>query len=123
MTVFIPLRGFILDLGGTVYLSDRALSGAVEIIAALRQRGFKVAFISNKPLEPGAAYAARLTRLGIPTGPGDVITSGYVLSLIWPLNGTAVSTRSKAERRSVATSMRRPSGNENRSRTLPCPRA
>lgn len=37
-------------------------------------------FLSNKPLEPGAAYAAKLTQLGIPTLPEDVITSGYVLS-------------------------------------------
>jgi phosphoglycolate/pyridoxal phosphate phosphatase family enzyme len=75
-----PLRGFILDMDGTIYLSDRALPGAVETIAILRERGFKVVFISNKPLEPGSAYAAKLTRLGIPTAPEDVITSGYVLS-------------------------------------------
>jgi arabinose operon protein AraL len=74
------LRGFILDMDGTVYLSDRALPGAVETIATLRQRGLGVVFLSNKPLEPGAAYAAKLTRLGIPTLPEDVITSGYVLS-------------------------------------------
>jgi len=75
-----PLRGFILDMDGTIYLSDRALPRAVETISTLRQRGFKVVFISNKPLEPGSAYAAKLTRLGIPTPPEDVITSGYVLS-------------------------------------------
>jgi len=75
-----PLRGFILDMDGTVYLSDRALPGAVETIAALRRRGLGVVFLSNKPLEPGAAYAAKLTALGIPTAPEDVITSGYVLS-------------------------------------------
>jgi NagD protein len=74
------LRGFILDMDGTVYLSDHALPGAIETIAVLRQRGLKVVFISNKPLEPGSAYAAKLTRLGIPTEPKDVITSGYVLS-------------------------------------------
>jgi arabinose operon protein AraL len=76
----VPLRGFILDMDGTVYLSDRALPGAVETIAALRQRGLGVVFLSNKPLEPGAAYAAKLTALGIPATPEDVITSGYVLS-------------------------------------------
>ena len=76
----VPLRGFILDMDGTVYLSDRALPGAVETIAEIRRRGLKVAFISNKPLEPGSAYAAKLTRLGIPTEPKEVITSGYVLS-------------------------------------------
>ena len=74
------VRGFILDMDGTIYLSERALPGAVETIAALRRRGLAVAFVSNKPLEPGSAYAARLTRLGIPTEPRDVITSGYVLS-------------------------------------------
>ena len=75
-----PLRGFILDMDGTVYLSDRALPGAVETISTLRQRGLGVVFLSNKPLEPGSAYAAKLTRLGIPTSPEDVITSGHVLS-------------------------------------------
>jgi arabinose operon protein AraL len=76
----LPLRGFILDMDGTIYLSDRVLPGAVETIAALRERGLRVAFISNKPLEPGAAYAAKLTRFGIPTRSDEVITSGYVLS-------------------------------------------
>lgn len=76
----IALRGFIFDLDGTVYLSERALPGAVETIATLHSRGFGVAFVSNKPLEPRTAYADKLTRLGIPTYPDDVITSGYVLS-------------------------------------------
>ena len=67
-------------MDGTLYLSDRALPGAVETIATLRQRGFKVAFMSNKPLEPGSAYAAKLTRFGIPTRSEEVVTSGYVLS-------------------------------------------
>ncbi len=74
-----PIRGCIFDLDGTVYVSDHATSGAVETIAELRRRAIPVAFISNKPLEPGSAYAAKLTRLGIPTSPEDVITSGRVL--------------------------------------------
>ncbi|MCI0476189.1 MAG: HAD-IIA family hydrolase [Anaerolineales bacterium] len=74
-----PLRGFIFDLDGTVYLSDHALPGAVETIAEIRARELGCVFISNKPLEPGSAYAAKLTRLGIPTTPNDVITSVRVL--------------------------------------------
>lgn len=35
-----PLRGFILDMDGTVYLSDRALPGAVETIATLHGAGW-----------------------------------------------------------------------------------
>ncbi len=71
--------GFVFDLDGTVYLGDAALPGSVEGIAALRQRGKRVLFVSNKPLEPRTRYAAKLTRLGIPTLPEDVITSGFVL--------------------------------------------
>lgn len=78
-----PLRprvdGFVFDLDGTVYLGEHALPGAVDAIAALRARGKRVLFVSNKPLEPREVYAAKLTRLGIPATPDDVITSAYVL--------------------------------------------
>ncbi len=70
---------FIFDLDGTVYLGDAVLPGAVDGIATLRQRGKRVLFISNKPLEPRESYARKLTRLGIPAGPDDVITSAFVL--------------------------------------------
>ena len=73
------IDGIIFDLDGTVYLGETALPGAVEVIAALRRRGKRVLFVSNKPLEARRAYAAKLTRLGIPAGEDDVITSGYVL--------------------------------------------
>lgn len=75
----VNVDGFVFDLDGTVYLGDAALPGAVEGIAELRRRGKQVLFVSNKPLEPRQAYAAKLTRLGIPTGPDSVITSAYVL--------------------------------------------
>ena len=71
--------GFVFDLDGTVYLGETALPGSVDGIAALRARGKRVLFVSNKPLEPRQAYAAKLTRLGIPTEPTNVITSAYVL--------------------------------------------
>lgn len=71
--------GFIFDLDGTIYLGDRALPGAVETIAGLRQRGKQVLFVSNKPLESRQAYAEKLSCLGIPAEAKDVITSAYVL--------------------------------------------
>jgi arabinose operon protein AraL len=73
------IEGFIFDLDGTVYLGEHALPKAVEGISTLRQMGKRVLFVSNKPLEPREAYAKKLTRLGIPTSPEDVITSGFVL--------------------------------------------
>ncbi len=71
--------GFVFDLDGTVYLGEVALPGSVDAIATLRRRGKRVLFVSNKPLEPRQNYAAKLTRLGIPTAPHEVITSAYVL--------------------------------------------
>jgi len=48
-------------------------------VRRLREAGGRVTFISNKPLEPRERYAEKLTRLGIPTDPADVLTSGHVL--------------------------------------------
>jgi len=76
----LPIDGFIFDLDGTVYLGEAALPGAPEAIAELRRRGKRVIFVSNKPLAPRANYAAKLTRLGIPTSESQVVTSAYVLA-------------------------------------------
>lgn len=79
MTILDLIDGFVFDLDGTVYLGNAALPNAPESIAALRKMGKRTLFVSNKPLEPRASYAQKLTRLGIPTPEEDVITSTFVL--------------------------------------------
>jgi len=54
--------------------------GADRTIAALRMAGRRVAFLSNKPLETREDYARKLTRLGVPAGPDDVVNSSLVLA-------------------------------------------
>jgi len=73
-------RGYIFDLDGTVYLGESAIPGAAQTIAALREQGCGVVFLSNKPLQPREVYAKKLTRLGIPTPTDDVINSSQVLT-------------------------------------------
>ncbi len=73
-------RGYIFDLDGTVYLGENAIPGASETIAELRKRGCGVVFLSNKPLQRRPAYAEKLTHLGIPTSPDQVINSSLVLA-------------------------------------------
>jgi arabinose operon protein AraL len=75
-----PYRGWLFDLDGTIYLGDRLIPGAAGVIAALRADGRPLCFLSNKPLETRADYAAKLTRLGIPTEPDQVINSSLVLA-------------------------------------------
>lgn len=82
------LDGFLFDLDGTIYLGEEALPGAVTTLAELRSRGKATLFVSNKPLAMRADYAAKLTRLGIPTVAEEVITSasvlGHHLAAHWP---------------------------------------
>ncbi len=73
-------KGFIFDLDGTVYLGDSLIPGADKVIRLLRERGKKVAFLSNKPLETREDYASKLTRLGIPAMPDEVINSTFVMT-------------------------------------------
>ena len=74
------LRGFIFDLDGTIYLSEKLIPGAGEVIRLLRDTGRKVVFLSNKPIQTRENYAEKLTRLGIPTAPGEVINSSFVMT-------------------------------------------
>ena len=73
-------RGFIFDLDGTIYRSDQLIPGADVVIRLLRENKRKVVFLSNKPLQTREDYASKLTRLGIPTQPDEVINSTFVMA-------------------------------------------
>jgi HAD superfamily hydrolase (TIGR01457 family) len=73
-------KGFIFDLDGTIYRSDKLIPGADKVIRLLRESGRKVVFISNKPIQTREDYAIKLTRLGIPTKPDEVINSTLVMT-------------------------------------------
>jgi len=71
--------GYIFDLDGTVYLGEALLPTAGETLRVLRARGLRTIFISNNPTHAREEYAAKLTRLGVPTSVEDVLTSSLVL--------------------------------------------
>ena len=66
---------YLFDLDGTVYLGDQLLPGARELIVALRDRGLPVRFLSNNPTSDPEQYAAKLTRLGLPTPAGEIVNT------------------------------------------------
>lgn len=74
------MKGFIFDLDGTVYLGDQLIEGAAEAINALRERGDKVVFLSNKPIATRQSYAHKLTKMGIPTTISDVLNSSLIVA-------------------------------------------
>jgi len=76
------LGGYIFDLDGTIYLGDELLPGAKRLVAALRALDRKILFLSNNPTRDPDAYAAKLTRLGIPTGPEQILNT-VVTTVDW----------------------------------------
>ena len=80
------LRGFALDLDGTLWAGHALLPGAAELVAALRHTGRRLVFLSNNSRMASAGLAERLTGLGIPARPDDVVGA---LDLL----GTAIRDR------------------------------
>jgi phosphoglycolate/pyridoxal phosphate phosphatase family enzyme len=72
--------GYIFDLDGTIYLGEKLIPGARETIEKLKSLSKKIVYLSNKPLQTREDYASKLTRLGIPTQPDEVINSSLVMA-------------------------------------------
>lgn len=68
----------IVDLDGTVYRGNSLIPGADRGLAALRDRGYAIRYVSNSPTSRPSDYAARLGRLGIEADPSQVCCSGAV---------------------------------------------
>lgn len=70
-----PLPAWILDLDGVVYRGSEVLPGAVEFFERLRQRGHRLAVVSNNSRPTVEDYVRRLARFGIRVEPHEVISS------------------------------------------------
>ncbi len=70
---------YIFDLDGTVYLGDALLPNAHRAITTIRNAGKRTVFLSNNPTHTRFEYAWKLTRLGLPTPPADIINSSVVM--------------------------------------------
>jgi HAD superfamily hydrolase (TIGR01450 family) len=66
----------ILDLDGCVYVGGEAIDGAPEAVAALRDAGKRIAFVTNDPRSSTEDYVRRLWGLGVQASLADVVTVG-----------------------------------------------
>jgi HAD superfamily hydrolase (TIGR01458 family) len=69
------LRGFLIDLDGTVVEADRVIPGAIETLAWLRERGLPYRFVTNTTSKPRLAIIEKLKGLGISVRPEEIITA------------------------------------------------
>jgi glycerol 3-phosphatase-2 len=75
-------EAFILDLDGVVFRGDHPVPGASETVAALRERGRTVIFLTNNSARTPGQVAEKLAGMGIPTDPREVVTSAQAAATL-----------------------------------------
>ncbi|MBE7324237.1 HAD-IIA family hydrolase [Nocardioides sp. Y6] len=70
------------DLDGVVYIGGEAVPGVAPAIAALREGGTHVAFVTNNASRRAEAVAEHLVALGVPARPEDVVTSAQAAARV-----------------------------------------
>lgn len=68
-------EGYVFDLDGTIYLGEELLPGAKRLILKLRELGKRVIFLSNNPTKDPEMYAQKLSGLGLPTPPEEIVNT------------------------------------------------
>jgi HAD superfamily hydrolase (TIGR01450 family) len=63
------------DLDGVVWRGDEPIAGSAGAVAALREAGLRVVFVTNNSSGTRADYAEKLGACGVPAGPDDVLSS------------------------------------------------
>ncbi|MCW2796416.1 HAD-IIA family hydrolase, partial [Nocardioides sp.] len=71
-----------LDLDGVVYIGGDAVPGAPAHLAAARESGLRLAFITNNASRAPGAVAEHLHELGVPAKEDDVVTSAQAAARV-----------------------------------------
>ena len=71
-----PVKCFLLDMDGTLYLGDQMLDGSLAFLDKLRETGRSALFLTNNSSKSGEKYLQKLTRLGVQAPFLRVLTSG-----------------------------------------------
>jgi HAD superfamily hydrolase (TIGR01450 family) len=66
----------LLDLDGTIWLGDEAIDGAPEAVAALREAGKTVAFLTNDVRHAPEEFVRRLWRMGMQAAVSEIVSVG-----------------------------------------------
>jgi phospholysine phosphohistidine inorganic pyrophosphate phosphatase len=75
MAVTHSLRGFLIDLDGTVVEGDRLIPGVVSTLAWLKEKNLPYRFVTNTTSKPRQAIIEKLAALGLTVAPAEIITA------------------------------------------------
>jgi glycerol 3-phosphatase-2 len=71
-----------LDLDGVVYVGDAPAPHAADAIAAARQQGLRIAFITNNASRTPEKVAAKIAKVGVPAEADEVVTSAQAAARV-----------------------------------------
>jgi HAD superfamily hydrolase (TIGR01457 family) len=80
-TKLTAFRCFLFDMDGTVFLGERLLPGAAELLTYLEGRGTPFFFITNNSSRSRHDYALKLAKLGLPYSEERIFTSGEATAI------------------------------------------
>lgn len=66
---------FLFDMDGTLYLGDNLYPFTKELLATIRQKGYKYLFLTNNSAKSVSDYVIKLEKLGITATVDDFLTS------------------------------------------------
>lgn len=75
MGIKIDAEVFLFDLDGTIYLGDKPIGDAIGTLHKLTAMGKKVYFLTNNSSRDKSEYVKKLTNLGYPALPEQILTS------------------------------------------------
>ncbi len=68
-------KGFIFDMDGTIYLEDKMIDGAVDVLNYIIDSGKQLLFITNKTTQTKEEYARFLNNNGVAISSNQILTA------------------------------------------------
>lgn len=75
------IRCFLLDMDGTIFLSDRLLPGADRLLHLFDERGLEYLILTNNSSKARRQYGEKLRRLGLDVPDEKIFTSGEATAI------------------------------------------
>ena len=72
---------FLFDMDGTIYLGEKLLPGAKELVAYLKEEKRDYYFLTNNSSKSREDYVAKLEKLGLPTPAERIFSSGEATAI------------------------------------------
>jgi HAD superfamily hydrolase (TIGR01458 family) len=75
MTENQPLKGILFDLDGVLYVGDTLIPGAVQAVAALRERGYAMRFITNTTTQSVQQLRDKMRKMGFQLNDNEILSA------------------------------------------------